>query len=83
MDKTLLSADETALLNLIGHLVAGPRHPVVLSADAETIETVGFLVEKGLAESTGFVRRFGGDGSLRVRLTGKGWMKFRGAAGVR
>lgn len=54
---------------------------MTLWADPRTIGTVNGLVEKGLAEYTGFVPRMGGDELLRVCLTGKGWVKFRGPRG--
>ena len=53
----------------------------MLPADRETVATLSLLAEKGLAESTEFVQRTGGHGMLRVCLTGKGWVKFRGLRG--
>lgn len=81
MEKVVLTADETALIRYLGQQTAGPRHALTLLADHETIATVSRLAEKGLAEPTGFVQRTGGNGMLRVCLTGKGWVKFRGLRG--
>ena len=81
MEKVVLTADETALIRYIGQKAAGPRHPLMLPADHETVATANRLAEKGLAESTEFVQRIGGQEMLRVCLTGKGWVKFRGLMG--
>ena len=81
MEKVVLTADETALIRCIGRQAAGPRHAVTLPADHDTVATVGRLAEKGLAESTGFVQRTGGNELFRACLTGKGWVKFRGLRG--
>ena len=78
LEKITLTTDETALLRQIGQQTKGPRHTTTLSADPRTIGTVNGLAEKGLAACTGFVPRVGGDELLRVCLTGKGWVKFRG-----
>ena len=81
MEKVVLTADETALVRYLGQKTAGPRHTLMLPADHETVATLTLLAEKGLAESTEFVQRTGGHGMLRVCLTGKGWVKFRGLRG--
>ena len=81
MEKVVLTADETALIRYIGQKAAGPRHALRLPADHETVATVSRLAEKGLAESTGFVQRTGGNELFRACLTGKGWVKFRGLKG--
>ncbi len=78
MEKITLTPDEAAMLHQIGTHVAGPRHTRTLSADDRTVEVVSALAEKGLAESTGCVQGIGGNKLLRVCLTGKGWVKFRG-----
>ena len=78
MEKVVLTAEETALVRCIGQQAAGPRHAVTLPADHDTVATVSRLAEKGLAESTGFVQRTGGNELFRACLTGKGWVKFRG-----
>lgn len=78
LEKITLTTDETALLRQIGQQTKGPRHTMTLSADPRTIGTVNGLAEKGLAACTGFGPRVGGDELLRVCLTGKGWVKFRG-----
>ncbi len=78
MEKVVLTEDETALVRCIGQQAAGPRHAVTLPADHETVATVSRLAEKGLAESTGFMQRTGGNELFRACLTGKGWLKFRG-----
>jgi hypothetical protein len=81
MEKVVLTADETALIRYLGQKTAGPRHTLTLPADHKTVPTLSHLVEKGLAESTGFVQRIGGNELLRVCLTGKGWVTFRGLKG--
>ena len=81
MEKVVLTADETALIRYFGQQAASPRHALTLPADHETITTLSRLVEKRLAEAAGFVQRTGGNELLRVCLTRKGWVKFRGLRG--
>jgi len=76
-----MTGNERAVLCEIGKRAAGPRHVVVMAADAGVVELVSGLAEQGLAESTGFVNREGGEEMLRVCLTGKGWVKYRDGAG--
>ena len=59
MTKITLTPDEAALLRHIGSKVAGPRHTLALPADHRIAELVGELVDKGLAESKGYVLRTG------------------------
>ena len=80
MGKIPLTPDEAALLRHIGSNVAGPRHTLTLPADRRIAELVGELVHKGLAESTGYVLRTAETELLRVRLTGKGWVRLKGPA---
>ncbi len=73
-----LTPDEMEVLRHIGGQVPGPRHTLMLMPDGKITKAMGRLAEKGLAESTGFVQRIGGNELLRVRLTGKGWVMFNG-----
>ena len=80
MTKISLTPDEAALLRHIGSKVPGPRHTLTLPADHRVTELVGELVDKGLAESRDYLLRTGENELLRVRLTGKGWVRLKGAA---
>ena len=82
MEKVVLAADNRldSLHRTKGR--ASPRHALRLSTDHETVATVNRLAEEGLVESTGFVQRTGGNGMLRVCMTGKGWVEFRGLRGL-
>ena len=77
-----MTGNERAVLCEIGKRAAGPRHAVVLAADPRVVELVSGLAEQGLAESTGFVDREGGEEMLRVCFTGKGWGQVQGRRGV-
>ncbi|MDE0239364.1 MAG: hypothetical protein OXQ84_04075 [bacterium] len=76
-----MTEDKRAMLCEIGKRVAGPRHVLVLLADRRVLELVSSLTEAGLAESTIFVNREDSEEMLRVCLTGKGWIRYRGGAG--
>jgi len=76
-----MTDDERTILCEIGKRAAGPRHAVVLAADPRVVELVSGLAGQGLAESASFVNREGGEELLRVRLTGKGWIRYRDGAG--
>ncbi len=80
-EKNSLTPDEMEVLRHIGGQVLGPRHTLTLMPDGKITEVMGRLAEKGLAESTGFVQRIGGNELLRVRLTGRGWVRFKGLRG--
>ena len=67
---------ERDLLRAIGTRVAGPRHITILGGDKATLELLEGLVEQGLVESTGYAVRNTGP-VVRVRLTGRGWVRFR------
>ena len=80
-EKNSLTPDEMEVLRHIAGQVPGPRHTLALMPDGRIPEVMGRLAEKGLAESTGFVQRMGGSELLRVRLTGRGWVRFKGLRG--
>lgn len=72
-----MTTDERALLKQIGSQVKGPRHVTVTPSEPGVLELLSNLIEQRLVESTGFVHRMGGESSVRVCLTGRGWVKFK------
>ena len=76
-----MTDDERTILCEIGKRAAGPRHVVVLAADPKVVRLVSGLAGQGLAESRSFVNGEGDEELLRVRLTGKGWVRYRDGVG--
>lgn len=74
-----MTEKEATLLKEIGSRVAGPRYTLSLPAEPEVTELLSSLVEQNLVESTSYVDRMDGPEMIRVCLTGRGWIRYKGS----